>query len=192
MDFILHLWLKKVPEYSAIFCQLTLIYLLIETLSGPLWVAVQATGKIKKYQIAISSILLMDLPISFLALKLGAPYYSVLCVNLGVNACAFIVRLLFLKKLIGFPVKIFFQQVILNILYVILISVPIPLLTSLYFSGFEGLLVTVFISVICLGITVFFVGLKKNEQLFIKNKIFEILKINKFKQQIYLLKKIYK
>ena len=44
IDVILSLWLVDVPKYTGIFCQLILVYYLIEALTGPLWMSVQATG----------------------------------------------------------------------------------------------------------------------------------------------------
>jgi O-antigen/teichoic acid export membrane protein len=47
IEFILKLWLNIVPEYTAIFSILILVNALIDTISGPLMTALQATGKIK-------------------------------------------------------------------------------------------------------------------------------------------------
>lgn len=45
MDLILNIWLDTVPPYTSIFCKLTIISYLIDTLSAPLYMTVQATGK---------------------------------------------------------------------------------------------------------------------------------------------------
>lgn len=42
---LLELWLVNVPMYTTIFCQLILGFMIIETITAPLWMAVQATGK---------------------------------------------------------------------------------------------------------------------------------------------------
>ena len=41
----------SVSAFSIGFVKLILIYSLFESINGPLWLAVQATGKIKRYQI---------------------------------------------------------------------------------------------------------------------------------------------
>lgn len=50
---LLEIWLVEVPPYSVVFLQLTIIASLIDSFSGPLMTAAQATGKIKLYQTVI-------------------------------------------------------------------------------------------------------------------------------------------
>lgn len=49
IDLILELWLKNPPEHTAIFAILTSVYCLVDSLTGPLWAAMQAGGKIKRF-----------------------------------------------------------------------------------------------------------------------------------------------
>src|SRR5690606_7997638 len=72
-DYILRIWLKIVPEYSALFTRLIIINALIDCVSGPLMTAAQATGNIKKYQVVVGSLLLLNLPVTYLVLRLGYP-----------------------------------------------------------------------------------------------------------------------
>src|SRR5690606_4619332 len=69
-DSILKLWLDVVPEYTNIFTQLIIINILIDSLSGPLMTAAQASGKIKFYQTIIGGIMILTLPFAYLLLKL--------------------------------------------------------------------------------------------------------------------------
>lgn len=57
IDGILDIWLKEVPKYTAIFCRLILVFLSIEAITAPLWMSVQATGKIRNYQILVASLI---------------------------------------------------------------------------------------------------------------------------------------
>ncbi len=176
MDLILILWLKMVPDYTTMFCRLTILYLLVETISGPLWMTVQATGQIKKYQIVISSVLLLNVPFSYLLLKIGyAPYY-VLWVNVGIGIFAFITRIAFLKSLINLPVMRFCKNVLLNILIVTAFSLPIPLLLSDYTHGLLRLVTTSVVAFISVGITVYYIGLNKHERRYVNDKVLTIIK----------------
>ena len=77
MDLILNIWLDTVPPYTSIFCKLTIISYLIDTLSAPLYMTVQATGKIKKYQMCVSSIFLLNIVLSYILFKIGlSPEYA--------------------------------------------------------------------------------------------------------------------
>src|SRR5690606_17020524 len=73
IDQILKMWLINVPSYAPIFTVLILVVILITSISGPLKIAVQATGKIAVYQAVIGTLLFMTLPISYYFLKLGYP-----------------------------------------------------------------------------------------------------------------------
>ncbi|MDL2323458.1 lipopolysaccharide biosynthesis protein, partial [Bacteroidales bacterium OttesenSCG-928-A17] len=70
---ILTLWLKNPPDYSTTFTRLILCDILVGALSGSIHTLVQATGNIKKYQLLVSGILLLNLPLSYLFLKMGYP-----------------------------------------------------------------------------------------------------------------------
>lgn len=63
---VLSLWLGDYPEHTVAICSLVLIGVLISCLSGPLWVSIYATGKIKVYQIVVSSVALSVLPIIYI------------------------------------------------------------------------------------------------------------------------------
>ena len=81
MDFILTLWLKNPPPHSTNFAQLILIFCLVDSLSGPLWTSMQATGKIKNYLLITSFCLLLNLPIAYFALWIGSKPESIIIVG---------------------------------------------------------------------------------------------------------------
>lgn len=73
---ILDIWLGQIPEYSVIFIRLILIYSLVRALHPSLDLLFKSCGNIKNYQIAEGCLQFIPLLISFIALKIGAPYYS--------------------------------------------------------------------------------------------------------------------
>jgi len=78
---------------------------LFDALCGPLWMSAHATGKIRNYQLSISFILLLNLPLSYLLLKLGYSPVYVLIGKLGLSFIAFIYRFYFIKKIIHLSLK---------------------------------------------------------------------------------------
>ena len=54
MPLVLTAWLGNVPKYTVEFCQLILVCSLFDGLTGSYYCAITATGRIKKYQIALS------------------------------------------------------------------------------------------------------------------------------------------
>ena len=69
---LLQIWLKEFPAYTTIFIQLSLIYALLEILSTPLITAMLATGDIKKYQLIVGGLRLLNFPAVYIAYKFGA------------------------------------------------------------------------------------------------------------------------
>ena len=103
-EFFLGLWLKgEFPPQLTLFVQLTMIYLVFDALSGPLWMAVQATGKISAYQVQVSLLIGSAFFISWIACALGAPAWAVMAINAAVNAMSHLYRIMYLSLKIGFP-----------------------------------------------------------------------------------------
>ena len=71
-DYLLSIWLKEVPEHSSLFVQLFLIFALSESLSNPMITAMLATGNIRNYQLVVGGIQLLNLPVSYVCLRMGA------------------------------------------------------------------------------------------------------------------------
>lgn len=103
--YILGLWLKKVPDYAILFTQLILINGLIDSTNGPTIAPALATGKIRNYQIVVSLLNILNLPISFTVLKLGADPTSTIIVSIVLSFITALVRAYLLQSMIGFPFK---------------------------------------------------------------------------------------
>ena len=165
MKAILNLWLKNPPEYAVTFTQLALIDAVVDSISYPLMTLAQATGKIKLYQGVVGSILLCNLPVSYIALKLGAPAYAVMLVAICITFTAFLVRLVIIKHLAQFSIKDFALKAALPCVVVAMISAIAPALFSLHFTeNFLRLCLTTLISLCCTAICVLFVGMNRAER----------------------------
>lgn len=135
LDYVLKLWLGNYPPHTNSICSLIIIGAMIECLSGPLWVTIFATGNIKTYQIIISSILLLNVPVSYLGGHLGMPPESMFSIRNIIYVFAFISRLIFLKKMIGLNTPIFIKNVIIPIIKVLcFVTVPV------FFAVWKGII----------------------------------------------------
>lgn len=183
IDFLLSAWLENVPEYTSTFIKLALLNLLIDSISGPLMVSVQATGKIKWYQITIGGIMLFDLPFTFFILReFKIPEYSYL-VTIVITCTTLVFRLIFLKALIKLNAITYFKNVIIKILLVGILAGFVNYVITKYFIiniQLLGVIILSFIVIILNCIIIFFVGLKKDERKAIKTITYEkIYKGNK-------------
>ena len=88
--YILGLWLKLVPDHAVLFVQLVLIFAMSESISQPLITAMLATGKIRNYQIIVGGLQMMNLPISYLLLRLG--FFPEIVIIVAISTFDFIKR----------------------------------------------------------------------------------------------------
>jgi O-antigen/teichoic acid export membrane protein len=162
---VLSLWLKSPPEYTVLFTKLALIDALIDSVSYPLISAAQATGKIKLYQSVVGGILLLNLPISWFFLLMGAPVYSVMIIAICLTFTACIVRLLILKRLIGFSLVHFFREVLFPVAIVSLLSAIVPFIVyTILETGLVRLLIITGISTLSICGCVYMLGLSGQDR----------------------------
>ena len=140
------------------------IFSLFESINGPLWLAVQATGKIKKYQIIVSCLIFSNLPFSIIAFSLGANPYCVLIIRIILECFITIFRLLYLNKTQKFSIGSYLKNVMIPVLVVMIVSFFITSLISSYFSGLVFFFGSCAISVIVNMLLVCLVGINKNER----------------------------
>ncbi len=180
-EYILQLWLKHVPDYTVIFVRLALIVSIIESLSKTLIQTMFATGKIKKYQIFVGSVTILNLPLSILFLYMGFEPQITLIIGITIAIFALIVRLNLLKTMVNLSISKYVNEVILIVILVSLLSLILPLTVG-YFIQTELLkfILVSITSIISVFFTVYFVGLTKYERDFIAGKLKNIISL-KFK-----------
>ena len=168
IDQILKLWLVTVPNYASIFTILVLIIILIDCVSGPLMTSVQATGKIKLYQTVVGSLQFLILPISYFFLKNGYTPETTLYINIIISIIALIFRILFLKRIINFPVLLFMKEVVLkNILIVIISFFPLLFLRTMMETNALRIITIIVLSILWSGVLIYYFGLNKTEKKYI-------------------------
>ena len=179
-SYLLTIWLKTVPDHAVIFTQLMLAVSLLYALSNPCLIAAQATGKVKRYQLVSSMILILLLPVSYVLLKMGLPAYSVFIAQFVFELLTLIAQLVMLRKLVNIHLGVFLKKVVLPILSVMAISLVLPLLVrSLMQDGFLRLLLVVLASILSVGSVAFLIGLTKEERRFVKEILVNLL-VNRF------------
>lgn len=172
--YILQIWLSNVPEDTVIFVRLILIMSLIESISIPLITGMLATGVIRNYQIVVGGFQMLNLPISYLVLKYGAPASSPLYIAICISIICLFARIIMLQRLIPFNIGNFITKVLIKDGLVVCISLMIPFILKLLYGGVENFYELVWQSLTCVTCTlgaIFIVGCTPNERRFIVNKI---------------------
>lgn len=95
IDFILDLWLDKVPDLSNTFCILFMANAIINALSAPLNFSVMASGNIKWFQIVTAIAYLSDLVILYFLFSMGLPPATAMWVKVSIMVVILFVRLYF-------------------------------------------------------------------------------------------------
>jgi hypothetical protein len=172
-EHMLGIWLKEVPAHTVLFVQLYLIFALSESLSTPLITAMLATGRIKYYQIAVGGLQLLNLPLSYLCLKLGALPEVTVGVAIVISQVCLLVRVIMLSRSTGFPKMKFFKEVYLKTIFMIVpLVIWVPLILELYKpAGLSGLLLSCGVCVMWTLAMIYFIGLSTDERMMIKGFI---------------------
>lgn len=164
MNFILQVWLGNPPNYTIDFCRLIMIYSLIDAVSGPLWQSALAIGDVKKYWILISTITILNIPLTYLALLLGMSPVFAWIIKVVINAILHIVRILYLREAILFPVSDYLKKVMFPLLSVTFLAWPIPFLLNGIYEGWINFFLVTACSFTIIITLVFIIGLEKSER----------------------------
>ncbi|GAB3769373.1 hypothetical protein GCM10028818_05340 [Spirosoma horti] len=171
MQNILNIWLKNVPAYTVIFCDLILVSVMVNQLTIGLQTAFQAIGKIRSYQSIVGSILILNVPIAYFLLKKSFPVYSVLITNIIIELITCGLRIYFLKHIGGLSIKEFFNRVVLKELIPLISIIFTAYLINKYIDIDNRFILTTITCIITFSISIYFTGLCKDEKLILHNYI---------------------
>lgn len=170
MNYVLDLWLKSVPQYAVIFCQLILIKTLIVESTWGLGMAIQSVGKIRAYQIVEGVLHLVNLPMAILLLSFGFSISLVLTGSIIVEIIVGATTVYFAHKIAGLVVKDF-------LIYTLFFPVVGVIMAAIfayfphYFmdESFTRLILTVILSSVIILFMGKSVGLSKEEYTVIRD-----------------------
>lgn len=168
IDEILVFWLKNVPPYTAIFVRLMLMITIFDALGNPLTNAVNATGNNKIYQILIGGSMLMICPIAYVCLKIGCQPYVVFIVHLVIGCIAHFLRLIIVRRKIGFHIMTYISEVMVKNIIILFVVLGFFLFFKSHINVLLGIPLLLIITIVC----VFFIGLVSRE----RNKVLSYIK----------------
>lgn len=121
-EWLLSIWLKDVPQYSAELVALTVIFINVSSFTYFLYQGVHATGKIKGQQICMSSLYFANIGIIYVVLKLGGSFYSALYINILISVIQCIVNIFYAKKAYDFDICAFLKKTCLPCMFIFAID----------------------------------------------------------------------
>ncbi|MGL5704673.1 MAG: oligosaccharide flippase family protein [Tannerellaceae bacterium] len=179
IDFILKIWLENVPDYTSIFTILILANSLIKSLSVTLATSVQATGRIKMYQLTTGIFLMTNIPVSYIFLNIGFPPQIVLYVMIVISCMSLFTELVIASKLNVINLKIYLYKVVFRVSVVCLFSFILLryLLLIVEVEGIIGFVLRVSTIEFVILSLILIIGFSKNERVYyynvVKNKYFK-------------------
>lgn len=162
---ILGVWLKDVPEDTALFTRIVLFTSMLSALSNPLISAMHASGIVRDYQIIVGGISLFTLPVVYAFLRFGAPAYMAMLVVMAFEFLCHIARVILLGRTIQFPVCKYFMEVTGRMIVITLVSFFVPcLIYKVVDVPFWRFCVVVVVSILSFAINSYYLGLDAHER----------------------------
>jgi len=179
MPYILHFWLKNVPEYAVIFCQLSLFRISISQLTVTFATSIGATGKIKEFSIVRSMVFMAILPLSYFMFIKGVSPFAIY-INLIVMVIVMLaVNVYYVHKLCGMSIKSFIENIFIRCIGTAFSTSMFAILPLIFLpAGLSRLLLVLLISTITFALSIILFGLTKTEKkYFMSTFIFVVDKI---------------
>lgn len=176
----LGLWLKEdIPTFTMELCRCILIMTIVYQYSQGIMSAIQAVGDIKRYQIVMGTIILLNLPIAYVLLKFGLPVYCITICYIVLELVSLIVRLILAKNLMSMPINDFINGVVRPTTVVLLIPTLIAYGAYTMLSGaWLKVIMSCFIFAACFFIMMWFFDFNKDQRKKIATKVKSLFVIN--------------
>lgn len=167
---LLSLWLKTVPDYTVPFLRLMLCTTIVDAVANPLMIAASATGNVKFYQSIVGGLLILILPVSYVALKIGGEPISVFVVHVVICIIAFGVRLFIVRPLIHLSIRSYLKNTLWKCFLVSIVSITSTFLFKIFSASWNNLFLTCLFSMFSVFLSVYFGGLDASERKFVKER----------------------
>lgn len=177
IDTILGLWLKEVPQYTAVLCRIVVVAFLIDKLTIGYIVAVTANGKIAGYQATLGGALICAPLIAWVLFKTGCGVaVSVGSALLITRTLCALGRVWWVRRLMGVPMRLWFNKVLLRCLASIAVSVLCAVLLLLFLK--DSVMRAALSFVVCglaLSASAWLIGLDGRERQYIQNLFVSVM-----------------
>ena len=162
IDFVLNIWLKIVPDYTGIFCQLSIVNTLVWITFWPVTHGVISTGKNKAFRAIDSSMVMLIFPFTYIGLHFSPIGY--MCSHILVNILRMIYVTFCLNRLTGFSIRQLISQSLIKCFAIGAFSIPLPFYITLNISGWQGFLICLVAFFAIFTPSTLLIGLNGNER----------------------------
>lgn len=149
---ILKLWLGAVPDFAVGFVQIIVVWSLVRSVHQPIDTLFKATGRIRDYQILEGVLLLLPLPLAYVALMNGLSVYVAFSTIVIIDIIDLLAIVLLSKKVVDVDLACYFKEVIMPMILTGVVIVGGYYLSNISFCGsvVSAILLAVIVDVILL------------------------------------------
>lgn len=166
---LLGIWLKDVPAESNIFAIWVLVDNLLAILTNPTWAIALASGKIKKYTLLGNGVLLIALPLSYVAFHFGAPPVAAFQIIFLARVLQVVSVVNIIKQELHYSAWDYLKTIVIPIIGVISVSFVITFPMKLWILDIikNPYLIILLIGLLCViinGLSILLIGMKRTER----------------------------
>ena len=174
---ILRIWLVNPPKYVYGLCLIAFVMTIIDQSAVGHMLAVNACGKIAKYQIFLGGALLLTLPLAWVFCYIGLNVYFVgLALLLTMTYCAW-GRVWFARSLVGMSARYWLVRVLLPVLLLIAVCLAIGIVPRICLpSGLLRIFITTSVCELTFLPLAWFVILSAREREYISSRVLKCLR----------------
>lgn len=172
---LLHLWLGVYPNYSVLFVRIIIVLSVAQALEisyGPLFLAI---GKVKNFELMVSLVTLMVLPLTYICYLFHfhpASYYIV-CIVFEI--ILFLYSYNWLRKSINFPMIIFLNEIVGRLIVVCIITICSVFVFRMATGNIDNYVLRMFsnmlLCIFILIITSYYLGINSEERNLVRKYI---------------------
>lgn len=122
IPFVLDVWLKEVPAYTVIFCQMCILLQMTDKFTWQIGNAIRAVGQIKGLQITSSVLALSGVIVGYFFFSMGSGPVSIYIIELVVCLLGAMARFYYGHKIVGLQSYVFIKKTTIPVIIPILIS----------------------------------------------------------------------
>lgn len=158
VDFVLHLWLGNVPEYSGVFVKVLLLSILINSLNVPFYNTLEAHGKISYYQLIATLTVPLVLAYTYIMLRYGFSPVWIMVSHVIISMGLLITLLLLICRMKLIPIGVVLTKVFIPIVKVLTLAIVLTIAMPLD-SHFIDILVKLVVAIVLIAT----IGMGKEE-----------------------------
>lgn len=176
--FVLTLWLKQVPAYAVVFCQLSLINNLVGILFRSIAFSIHATGKMRRISFINGTIFLLVIPVSYFLLRAGFSPVTPFVVNIVLLLFGSASNLYTLKLYVpAFSVREFLCRVVRVCLITVATASVVPVIVHMELEeGWVRFFIVSLVSLATTALSVYYIALGKRSREKVVQAVFRKIK----------------